>query len=1581
MDSIISDGQSKSEIIGVHRHPQAKADIVFVHGLNGSPETTWRAKANGVYWPKDLLPASLRDQHANILMYRYNSAVTEHGDNIPSKDRIDEHAETLVFKLTQYRKNEGTYRLPIIWVVHSLGGILTKCALLHSENLRGRNMEDLRSIYVSTYGIIFLGTPHNGSTVANWGRALHSTLKASLVGFFVETEGTLLKTLMKDSEMLRHINNRFLQIHQNFRIHMVHETLKTGPKGLGVKVVDNASAGPRLFGVTYYGIEATHSDMCKFESVHAPGYLTISTSIREWVADGPNVIPTRWAVEEEGRRQRATLEISERIQKYRRGTGISLQAEQQTIVEGNKELSMLQTTLTETTTTAAPALLMESPHSDQDQVVPEPAQSQGRDEDEPRFVHPEKFRPNSFFIGREDELRALHEMLMDRRRRSEGTSAVLIHCLPGGGKTHLARQYVFKHKDDYPGGVYWVRAKSRHDLESWFCRFAEDEGLGGLTNHKDVEELRDSRKIVQSVRKWLNARSGWLMVFDGVHFDMPDLHEFIPDARHTSLIFTSTEQAVVGDPRFDNPQALDLGLLTAEEARDLLLLEIDTVRKQSWTEEERAMALELVQLMGRLPLMIHIAAQHIKATREPLARYLKSYRSRPKAGGLSAYKAVLEQLRIRAEFPALNLISLLAFFDQHLPLEMLVMGLDALDPAIPVKTRDAAFGRSNLNNTLKVLIAFALIDRTDSSELSPTSSRSSKHSFDKYVDHLDLLRIHSVVQAFFIDSIRDIREIEYYLRPATDIWCRSYDKADKRIQEDPSVGLPDDYRRYSIHGQKLLQNVRRFESRYSLADARSRLEERLEQIQEKIDSLSQTIRKNIIEDPGREQPTSVFDRISSSSQSGSSAILISYDSQLSSDTSIGDEYYGRLVDSPLMVDWDIESEAPYPSIAVMPALPEGSDDDQETVVLSTSQATQTHLMTSTQIADFGPIPQERYIDYPQPDPYEGWQGAIPRHRVIERQESRRYRDRAGAWRDRTISDPRVGLTREVALGSVSSRRGASRSPVRARLTAQSEAEMELNKLKKLAAPSPLSPGPRGSFDSATSRPENPLGAVNVAQPETQATEPTTSFAQIFRSSVGSLKRVLSSRRLNDGAPVPVDAGARPQAQMPTEEEEVIVPPGSLFLGRGSRSDNNSPASQSSPFPAPSFSAIPTDELMGQPSLPASVQRWDTVAHYPTATLLGSSEPDAANPDPMSYSYPSLPSRPQPHPSNTHPTPQQPWLYAEPPAGYSSEPMSRNGSHQSNPSVKINSPSGAPIIYSPHTPLTRTPFGRNSVPLPVPITGGQPSSNSSPSNSAPTAAGPSNRLSPFTRPRRASYTETEPSPRLDTPFPDVDTSYQRWEQHHARGSIASPSTAAAPALVGGRTGSSSSSPRARAGRATRISRGRDSINGWNADSGRRAHSLSPSASPSPPVGRSRSGSGPGSVSPLPFPLPSASPRGGAGGSARVGGGGGGVRAQAQYQSQLLLQQQRHHHPLAAEWPVAATTTTDESVQVGGESMARSAAAGSSVTNGAGIRVGYGVVQFRSHSPEGRGGGRAGGGGSGSSPENFVAGGLGISDGGV
>ncbi len=68
------------------------------------------------------------------------------------------------------------------------------------------------------------------------------------------------------------------------------------------------------------------------------------------------------------------------------------------------------------------------------------------------------------------------------------------------------------------------------------------------------------------------------------------------------------------------------------------------------------------------------AALQLKATREPLAKYLRSYKSRPKVGNLPAYRAVCEQLEHRGAVAALNLMSLLAFFGTHIPVEMIGLG-------------------------------------------------------------------------------------------------------------------------------------------------------------------------------------------------------------------------------------------------------------------------------------------------------------------------------------------------------------------------------------------------------------------------------------------------------------------------------------------------------------------------------------------------------------------------------------------------------------------------------------------------------------------------------------------------------------------------------------------------------------------------------------------------------------------------------------------------------------------------------------------------------------------------------------------
>lgn len=77
-------------------------------------------------------------------------------------------------------------------------------------------------------------------------------------------------------------------------------------------IVDANSASPQLPGVTYYGVEATHSQLCKFTSPSSPGFRALSTDIRQWALDAPAIISRRWDAELRDRSLRVQNELSER---------------------------------------------------------------------------------------------------------------------------------------------------------------------------------------------------------------------------------------------------------------------------------------------------------------------------------------------------------------------------------------------------------------------------------------------------------------------------------------------------------------------------------------------------------------------------------------------------------------------------------------------------------------------------------------------------------------------------------------------------------------------------------------------------------------------------------------------------------------------------------------------------------------------------------------------------------------------------------------------------------------------------------------------------------------------------------------------------------------------------------------------------------------------------------------------------------------------------------------------------------------------------------------------------------------------
>ena len=138
-----------------------------------------------------------------------------------SSDMIHEHAQTLLKNLADDRETEETFENPIIWVVHSLGGILVKRALELSSDTKSTKADHIRSIFVSTYGIIFLGTPHNGSDSAKWGLILQNMASVLIPKKMMDTDSQLLKTLMSNNETLQNINLKFNDIYPRFEVVMV----------------------------------------------------------------------------------------------------------------------------------------------------------------------------------------------------------------------------------------------------------------------------------------------------------------------------------------------------------------------------------------------------------------------------------------------------------------------------------------------------------------------------------------------------------------------------------------------------------------------------------------------------------------------------------------------------------------------------------------------------------------------------------------------------------------------------------------------------------------------------------------------------------------------------------------------------------------------------------------------------------------------------------------------------------------------------------------------------------------------------------------------------------------------------------------------------------------------------------------------------------------------------------------------------------------------------------------------------------------------------------------------------------------
>ncbi|OAQ61390.1 ankyrin repeat domain-containing protein [Pochonia chlamydosporia 170] len=255
----------------------ACVDIVAVHGLNPfntkfHAERTWTVHSDsdrGALWLRDFLPKQL--PNARVMLFGYNSNVAFE----TSISGVREQASNLLNRL-QLKRRDAANR-PIVFIAHSLGGIVVKQALV--ETKLNPTYEVIGRL---TYGIAFFGTPHQGSDKAGLGEIVATVTRAVRR----DVPNSFMESLKKDTLFSNELIENFKHQLEDRHIISFFETKPYKKHGLKLGlIVDKKSATLGLPGTreTSIGLDSDHDEMCKFASADDDMYEQVAGNIIQLV--------------------------------------------------------------------------------------------------------------------------------------------------------------------------------------------------------------------------------------------------------------------------------------------------------------------------------------------------------------------------------------------------------------------------------------------------------------------------------------------------------------------------------------------------------------------------------------------------------------------------------------------------------------------------------------------------------------------------------------------------------------------------------------------------------------------------------------------------------------------------------------------------------------------------------------------------------------------------------------------------------------------------------------------------------------------------------------------------------------------------------------------------------------------------------------------------------------------------------------------------------------------------------------------------------------------------------------------------
>ena len=182
-----------------------------------------------VYWPRDLVPITIPD--ARVLTYGYDTHLRHYFGPPVSRNTVYDIAWDFLVALEAQRRLEPSR--PVLFIAHSLGGIVVKEMLRRSSGSH-IGQTHLRSVFDSTIGIIFFGTPHGGADPLGF---LQHIAKMVIKAAGVRFNEQIVNALLPSAERLRELRDEFSPMahQQDWIIHSFQEEL--GVMGLNGRKV------------------------------------------------------------------------------------------------------------------------------------------------------------------------------------------------------------------------------------------------------------------------------------------------------------------------------------------------------------------------------------------------------------------------------------------------------------------------------------------------------------------------------------------------------------------------------------------------------------------------------------------------------------------------------------------------------------------------------------------------------------------------------------------------------------------------------------------------------------------------------------------------------------------------------------------------------------------------------------------------------------------------------------------------------------------------------------------------------------------------------------------------------------------------------------------------------------------------------------------------------------------------------------------------------------------------------------------------------------------------------------------------